>query len=72
VFKNGELVVRNGEVTGGHFGKALTVRPHYDRSMARRMQSYYEDRYGISPDWLAVPEGAIGRPDPFELVPCVT
>jgi formylmethanofuran dehydrogenase subunit A len=72
VFKNGELVVRNGEVTGGGFGKALTVRPQYDRSMARRMQNYCEDRYGISPGLLAVPEGAIGRPDPFELVPCVT
>jgi formylmethanofuran dehydrogenase subunit A len=72
VFKNGELVVRDGEVTGEHFGKALTVRPQYDRSIARRMQNYYGDRYGISPDLLAVPEGAIGRPDPFELVPCVT
>ena len=72
VFKNGELVARNGEVTARRFGRALTVRPERDRSIDRRMRSYCQDRYGISPDLLAVPESAIGRPDPFELVPCAT
>jgi formylmethanofuran dehydrogenase subunit A len=72
VFKNGELVARNGEVTGGRFGRALTVRPERDRSIDRRMRSYYEERYGVLPELLAVPESAIGRPDPFELVPCAT
>jgi formylmethanofuran dehydrogenase subunit A len=72
VFKNGELVARNGKVTGGRFGRALTVRPQRDRSIDRRMRSYYEERYGVLPELLAVPESAIGRPDPFELVPCVT
>jgi formylmethanofuran dehydrogenase subunit A len=72
VFKNGELVARNGEITSRRFGRALAVRPERDRSIDRRMRSYYEDRYGISPDLLVVPETAIDRPDPFELVPCVT
>jgi formylmethanofuran dehydrogenase subunit A len=72
VFKNGDLVARNGKVTARRFGRALTVRPERDRSIDRRMRSYCQDRYGISPDLLAVPESAIGRPDPFELVPCAT
>jgi formylmethanofuran dehydrogenase subunit A len=72
VFKNGELVACNGEITSRRFGRALAVRPERDRSIDRRMRSYYEGRYGISPDLLVVPETAIDRPDPFEFVPCVT
>src|SRR5262249_52256216 len=72
VFKNGELVACNGEITSRRFGRALAVRPERDRSIDRRMRSYYEDRYGISPDLLMVPETAIDRPDAFELVPCAT
>jgi formylmethanofuran dehydrogenase subunit A len=72
VFKSGELVARNGEIVSRRFGRALAVRPERDRSIDRRMRSYYEDRYGISLDLLTVSDGAIGRPDPFELVPCVT
>ena len=72
VFKNGELVACTGEITSRRFGRALAVRPERDRSIDRRMRSYYEDRYGISPDLLVVPETAIDRPDAFEFVPCVT
>jgi formylmethanofuran dehydrogenase subunit A len=71
VFKNGELIVRDGEVTGRRFGRALTVSATYDRTTAHRMRDYYDNRYGLSAELLAVPEDAIGRPDPFELVPCV-
>jgi len=70
VFKDGELVVRNGEITTIRWGRALHVRPDRDRAIDRRMNAYYDERYGLSPDVIRVPEGAIGRPDPFELVPC--
>ena len=72
VFKDGDLVVRDGEVTSIRYGRALTVRPDFDQAIARRMRAYYDERYGISPDVMAVPDGAIGRPDPFELVPCAS
>jgi formylmethanofuran dehydrogenase subunit A len=72
VFKSGELVARCGEIVSRRFGHALAVRPERDRSIDRRMRSYYEDRYGITLDLLTVSDSAIGRPDPFELVPCVT
>ena len=71
VFKNGELVVRDGQVVSERFGRALTVRPERDRAIDRRMGKYFDERFGLAPDLLSVPEHAIGRPEPFGLVPCV-
>jgi hypothetical protein len=36
-----------------------------------RMRGYYEERYGLSPDFMMVADSAIGRPDPFEIIPCL-
>jgi len=72
VFKDGRLVVRDGEVIDQSFGQALVVSVERDRSIDRRLGDYYERRYGLTTDLLAVPESAIGKPDPFELVPCVS
>jgi formylmethanofuran dehydrogenase subunit A len=70
VFKDGDLVVRDGKVTHYRFGRALTVRPGYDAAMDRRMAAYYDARYGLADDFIKVPEHAIPRADPFGLVPC--
>jgi len=70
VFKDGELVVRDGLVTNLRSGRTLTVRPERDRAIDRRMRAYYEDRYGLSDEFLKVPEHALGRPEPFAVVPC--
>jgi formylmethanofuran dehydrogenase subunit A len=70
VFKDGELVVRDGAVTHYRWGRALIVRPERDRASDARMTRYYEDRFGVSDALLRVPEHAIGRPQPFGLVPC--
>ncbi len=72
VFKDGRLVVRDGAVIDQPFGRALTVAVARERSIDARLRDYYDRRYGLTPDLLAVPESAIGRPDPFELVPCAT
>jgi formylmethanofuran dehydrogenase subunit A len=72
VFKDGALVVRNGEIVEARFGRTLDVRPSYDRAIARRMNDYCNDRYGLSPDFMGVPEHAFDRPDPFECVPCAS
>ncbi len=61
VFKDGDLVVRDGRVTHYRFGRALKVSPTYDRAIDRRLKSYYDDLYGISPDMFKVPAAAIGR-----------
>jgi hypothetical protein len=35
------------------------------------MRDYYSERYGLPAEVMAgVPAAAIGRPDPFEQVPC--
>ena len=72
VFKDGDLVVRDGEVTHYRFGRALTVVPGHDRAIARRLNRYYDERYGLSDEVFAVPQAAIGRPQPFERVPCAS
>jgi len=70
VFKDGEAVVRDGQVTTIRWGRALHVRPDHDRAIDRRMTAYYDARYGLSPDVIRMPASAIARPDPFSLVPC--
>jgi formylmethanofuran dehydrogenase subunit A len=70
VFKDGELVVRDGAVTRYRWGRALNVQPEHDRAIDQRMTRYYEDRFGLSDAFLKVPEHALGRPQPFGLVPC--
>jgi formylmethanofuran dehydrogenase subunit A len=72
VFKDGELVVRDGDITHCRFGRALTVKPERDRAIERRMRAYYEERYGLALEFLQVPEQALGRPAPFEFVPCAS
>lgn len=70
VFKDGELVVRGGEVTRRIWGRAFTVAPQRDRAIDRRMKDYYDARYGLSDDLFKVPADALGRAEPFEVVPC--
>jgi formylmethanofuran dehydrogenase subunit A len=72
VFKDGDLVVRDGALTHYRFGRALTVEPGHDRAIDRRMKDYYDQRYGLSDDVFKVPDAAIGRPDAFERVPCLS
>ena len=70
VYKDGDLVVRDGVVTHYRFGRALNVTPDLDAGMERRMARYYDERYGLRSDFMRVPEDAIGRPEPFEVVAC--
>jgi formylmethanofuran dehydrogenase subunit A len=72
VFKDGELVVRDGEVSRYRWGRALSVRAPRPAPMERRMRDYYAERYGIAPEAVRVQASLIDRPDPFEDVPCRT
>jgi len=60
VFKNGELVVRNGRVVQVSWGRVHAVAPEYDRDIERRLDDYYRrfqtlraDRLRISEDEMA-------------------
>jgi formylmethanofuran dehydrogenase subunit A len=70
VYKDGDLVVRDGAVTHYRFGRALQVTPPVEASMQKRMMQYYDARYGLPSDFMRVPDGALGRPQPFEAVAC--
>jgi len=72
VYKDGELVVRDGAVTRNRYGRALHVTPVVEASMRRRMREYYDARYGLESDFLRVPESAIGRPEPFGTIACAS
>jgi formylmethanofuran dehydrogenase subunit A len=72
VFKDGDLVVRDGNIVSCRFGRALAVKPECDRAIERRMHAYYAERYGLAPELFHVPEQALGRPQPFEFVPCAS
>jgi formylmethanofuran dehydrogenase subunit A len=45
VFKDGQLVVRNGEVVNVVWGNVHTVRPEFDRPGIERLLADYFDRY---------------------------
>ncbi|MBP0615126.1 formylmethanofuran dehydrogenase subunit A [Jiella mangrovi] len=70
VLKDGDLVVRDGAVVKRKFGRALTLRPEPDKAMQTRLDRYFDDKYGLSSRWFEVPEGALGREEPFKVMPC--
>jgi formylmethanofuran dehydrogenase subunit A len=70
VFKDGDLVVRDGRVSHYRWGKALKVNPGYDKAIRRRLSAYYERHYGVSYNMFAVPAHILPRKDPFQEVAC--
>jgi formylmethanofuran dehydrogenase subunit A len=70
VWKDGECVVRDGELTHYRFGRALRVAPEPDAAMTKRLLDYYDRRYGLDANLLSVPEAALPR-EPFETVACL-
>jgi formylmethanofuran dehydrogenase subunit A len=70
VFKNGDLVVKDGEITHYRWGRALRLNPPPDSAMVRRLEEYHQSRYGLSLDWFTFPDTAIAREAPFGEVPC--
>jgi formylmethanofuran dehydrogenase subunit A len=70
VFKDGDLVVKDGEITHYRWGRALRLDPPTDKAMVRRLEEYHEQRYGLSLDWFTFPDSAIARAEPFGEVSC--
>jgi formylmethanofuran dehydrogenase subunit A len=70
VFKNGDLVVKDGEITHYRWGRALRLDPPTDSAMVRRLEDYHQSRYGLSLDWFTFPDSAVAREEPFGEVPC--
>jgi formylmethanofuran dehydrogenase subunit A len=70
VFKNGDLVVKDGEITHYRWGRALRLNPPPEGAIVKRLKDYHERRYGLSLDWFNFPDSAIQRDEPFREVPC--
>ena len=70
VFKNGDLVVKDGEIAHYRWGRALRLNPPPDRAIVKRLTDYHERRYGLSLDRFTFPDSAIARDEPFREVPC--
>jgi formylmethanofuran dehydrogenase subunit A len=70
VFKNGQLVVRDGVVVSSRRGKTMQVKPDRRPAIERRLDQYYEHLYGVQRELFVVPEETRGFLGSFEVVPC--
>ena len=70
VFKDGELVVRNGDVARYTRGKTLHVKPEYNKTINKRLDSYYDDLYGLPRGIFTVEDAALPASQAFAEVPC--
>src|SRR5690606_1025177 len=59
VFKNGQLIIENGEVVKRQFGQTMTVKPHLDRQIESTVKDYFDrfysmklSNYGVQNDLL--------------------
>ncbi|ODN71357.1 formylmethanofuran dehydrogenase subunit A [Methylobrevis pamukkalensis] len=56
VLKGGRPVVRDGKALGWTFGTTHHLSPETDPAMTRRIGSYLEGRFGVSPTAFSVPD----------------
>jgi formylmethanofuran dehydrogenase subunit A len=71
VYKDGDCVVKDGELTHYRFGRALHLAVQPDATMTRRLADYYDSHYGLDAMLLNVPETGLPR-EPFETVACLS
>lgn len=69
LFKDGDLVVRDGRVVKRRMGRTLALQGEADPAMRRRLGRRFEARYGLPLGWFEVPARLPGHPDPFKAVP---
>lgn len=50
VFKNGELVVKDGEVVKVVWGATQTAKPNYDKAIERELKGYFDQYHTMSVD----------------------
>ena len=68
VFKDGDLVVRHGEVTHYRAGRTLESRPDFGHAIERRLDDYYEEVYRAPRDLVTIHAEALPHADMFEEV----
>jgi formylmethanofuran dehydrogenase subunit A len=68
VFKDGDLVVRDGAVMHYRAGRTLEARPLFDRAIERRLDAYYDEVYRAPRDLFTVHPDILPRTVRFEQV----
>jgi formylmethanofuran dehydrogenase subunit A len=68
VFKDGDLVVRDGKVTHYRTGRTLEARPQFERGIERRLDAYYHEVYRAPRELFTVHGEALPHPELFEQV----
>ncbi|MBS3954431.1 MAG: formylmethanofuran dehydrogenase subunit A [Methylomicrobium sp.] len=63
VFKNGHLVVKDGEIVERRNGTAQIVQPGFDKQIERRVQHYYDQFYNLKLDSFAVADVSFNQSD---------
>ncbi len=66
VIKDGEIVVKDGRVTGESKGKTLYVAPGYDTAVEKDIKRHFEDAYTFSFENYGVDTSEIGRAEKVE------
>lgn len=72
MFKDGRVIVRDGELLTATYGKTLSLKPDYDPAITSHVRDAYDRRWGAPPDTFTVPENLLRESSPFEVVPCRT
>ncbi|MDH4347272.1 MAG: formylmethanofuran dehydrogenase subunit A [Gemmatimonadota bacterium] len=60
VFKDGEVVVRDGRVVAVAWGRYHVVRPEYDRGIERRVGEHFDRYQTMRAEHLRISEGEMG------------
>ena len=71
VFKDGELVVRDGLVVSVTWGRVFQVAPGFDTAIERWLARFYDRYYDVELSSFGVPGYMAARPDRFATVPCL-
>jgi len=61
VFKDGELVVRNGQVVKVTWGSTHTVKPEFDRSIEKDLKKYFDQYHTINMENFKVRDDEIAE-----------
>lgn len=72
VFKDGNLIVRDGEPLSPTYGQTLALSPDYDQNIVPHVRKAFDHRWGAAPDTFAVPNTLMRATSPFKSVACNT
>ncbi len=70
VLKDGDPIVRNGELGPLRYGRTHSVRPDYDAGIVRHVGEAFDKRWGLPPETFNVPDTLMRGTSPFEVVTC--